>query len=73
MISVAEFNTKKGQYCVLLFNMDTIRKLARNKHQFRFHMMSDGVSVCLHYDVPAKQPELSQIEIAREEQWKFRL
>lgn len=66
-MSVKEFYEHEDEQWSRLFNMDTIWKLARNKHQFRFHFLSDGESVCLHYDAPLRQPETQQLELIRQE------
>lgn len=65
-ISTTEFNENKAHYWSFLFDVDEIRKLARNKHEFRFHMLSDGVSVCLQYDKPRRDEQLSQDAVIKE-------
>lgn len=67
IIKVKEFNLNPESHWNLLFDMDKIRKLARNKHTFRFHMLTDGVSVSLHYNKPNREPLTSQIDIIRQQ------
>lgn len=47
-ISDAEFTKHKESHWNILFNMQKIKKLSR--HEFRFHILSDGVAVVFQYD-----------------------
>lgn len=55
-IEVQQFNLEKELHWNSIFDMENIRNLSC--HQFRYHMLSDGVSVVLHFDKP--KPPLSE-------------